>query len=133
MKAIGTLLIVVGAMAAGAAQRPPSLARVEPGLWEIDRLGPDARPRICIADPMTLASYEHRGKTCTRVVISDGPEGVLVHYTCVRGGFGESKLNVLTPRSIRIETQGISDDLPFNYILQARRVGECPALAAKPH
>jgi len=53
------------------------------------------------------------------------PEGVLVHYTCARGGFGRSKIDVLTPRSIRIETQGIADDLPFNYVIQARRVGEC--------
>jgi len=33
---------------------------------------------------------------------------------------------LITPRSIRIETQGISDNLPFNYVIQARRVGDCP-------
>jgi hypothetical protein len=42
-------------------------------------------------------------------------------------------MTVITPRSIRIETQGISGDLPFNYVLQARRIGECTASAAKAH
>ena len=129
MKVVGSVMICAGGaaliLALGAAGRPSSLARVEGGLWEIDRLGPGVRPRLCVADPMTLANYEHRGRPCTRVVISDRPEGVLVHYTCARGGFGRSKIDVLTPRSIRIETQGIADDLPFNYVIQARRVGEC--------
>jgi hypothetical protein len=38
-------------------------------------------------------------------------------------------MDVITPRSLRISTQGISDNLPFNYLLQARRVGECPEKA----
>ena len=32
---------------------------------------------------------------------------------------------VWLPRSMRIETQGISGNLPFNYQLHARRVGDC--------
>jgi hypothetical protein len=138
MKVVGTVMIcAVGAalvLALGAAARPSSLARVEGGLWEIDRLGPGVRPRICVADPLSLASYEHRGRTCTRVVISERPEGALIHYTCAGGGFGRSKIDVLTPRSIRIETQGIADNLPFNYVIQARRVGECgPRQSASAH
>ena len=112
------------------AQRPLALSRVEAGLWEIDRLGPGTRPKVCVSDPVWFASYEHRGKPCTRVVISDGPQGALIHYTCAASGFGRSKVNVLTPRSLRIETQGISNDLPFNYVLQARRIGSCAQSAA---
>ena len=117
-----------------AAQRPAALSRVEGGLWEIDRLGPGVRPKLCVTDPLWFSSYEHRGKPCMRVVISDGPQGALIHYTCPAGGFGRSKVNVLTPRSLRIETQGISNDLPFNYVLQARRVGDCgPRQSAAAH
>lgn len=109
-----------------AAQRPASLANIEGGLYEIDRLGPGGRPRICIADPMVFASYEHRGRACTRVVISDGPGGAVIHYTCSGGGFGQSTVKALTPRSLRVETQGIADNAPFQYVFQARRVGNCP-------
>jgi hypothetical protein len=108
-----------------AASRPASLANIEGGLWEIDPLGPGARPKMCIADPMVFASYEHRGRACTRVVISDGPGGAVIHYTCPGGGFGRSTVKALTPRSLRVETQGIADNAPFQYVFQARRVGDC--------
>jgi hypothetical protein len=110
---------------AAAAQRPASLAAVEGGQWEIDRLGPGERPKLCISDPMVFASFEHRGKTCTRVVISDGPGGAVIHYTCAGGGFGQSTVKALTPRSLRVETQGIADNAPFQYVFQARRIGPC--------
>ena len=41
-------------------------------------------------------------------------------------GFGHSEVTLLTPRSLRIATQGISDGLPFNYVLQAHRIADCP-------
>ena len=95
------------------------------GLWEVDPLGPGATAKLRVADPMTFASYEHRGKACTRVVISDGPNGAVIHYTCPGGGFGQSTVKALTPRSLRVETQGIADNAPFQYVFQARRVGAC--------
>jgi len=51
----------------------------------------------------------------------------VIHYSCPGNEFGRSTMTVITPRSLRIETQGISDNLPFAYVLQARRVGECTA------
>lgn len=124
--------IVVGAaglaaiLALGAAQRPAALTPTSPGLWEISGApGAKGPAQICLANPAVLAQFEHRGQQCTRLVISDTPPTTLIHYTCPRGGFGQSKLTVITPRSIRIETQGISGNLPFNYVIQARRVGEC--------
>ena len=53
-----------------------------------------------------------------------------IDYSCGGAGFGHSEITVLTPRSLRIETQGISDGLPFNYVLQARRVDDCPKSAS---
>jgi hypothetical protein len=107
-----------------AASAPSALARVEPGLWEISRTG--AAPiRQCVTNPAALVQYEHRNATCTRVVIRDGGSTATIHYTCTGGGFGHSTMTVLTPRSLRIETQGISDSAPFKYVLQARRMGNC--------
>ena len=112
-------------LALSAASRPASLMRVEGGLYEIDRIGKGDRPRLCIADPMIFASYEHRARACTRVIISDGPNGAVIHYTCTGGGFGQSTVKALTPRSLRVDTQGIADGAPFQYVFQARRVGDC--------
>ena len=111
----------------GAAQRPAALAVTSGGLWEISGApGTKAPERMCVADTAVLAQYEHRGQMCTRLVISDTPTATVIHYTCPGGGFGRSKLTLVTPRSLRIETQGISDNLPFNYVIQARRIGDCP-------
>ena len=111
-----------------AAARPATLAETTPGLWEITGFpNPDASARQCVADTAALAALEHRGQSCKQVVISDAPSTTVIEYSCSNGGFGRTKLTLLTPRSLRIETQGISANYPFNYVIQARRVGECPA------
>ncbi|HEX6661154.1 MAG TPA: hypothetical protein VF067_04705 [Sphingomicrobium sp.] len=130
MKAIKPLLAIAagaGTVAVlAAAQRPAALAEAKGGMWEVSGApGSRVPPRLCVADPTALAQFEHRGRFCTRIIISDDPPAAVIHYTCPGAGFGRSKMTLITPRSIRVETQGISDSLPFNYVLQARRVGEC--------
>lgn len=112
-------------VAVAAAPRPAALSNSAPGLWEIAGV-PGAKPvRECVGDLTVLARFEHRRANCTHKVLTDGPSSTSVDYTCTGGGFGRSKLTVITPRSLKIETQGISDGLPFNYVLQARRIGDC--------
>lgn len=108
-----------------AATRPASLSNVMGGLYEIDTIGKGDRPRLCVADPMLFTNYEHRGRACTRTVISDGPKGAIVEYNCPGRGFGRSTVKALTPKSLRVDTQGISGGAPFQYVFQARRVGDC--------
>jgi hypothetical protein len=123
---------VAVAVAAGA-ERPAALAKAAPGLWEIEGLpGIKSPARECVGDVVALAQFEHRRQSCTRSVVSDGPDSTVIQYNCAGGGFGRSKMTMITPRSIRIETQGISDKLPFNYVLQARRVGDCQKTASAP-
>ena len=111
-----------------AAVRPAALAQTSPGLWEISGL-PNAGTSVrqCLADTAALARVEHRGDSCKQVVISENSSTTIIDYTCSNGGFGRSKMTLITPRSLRIETQGISANYPFNYVVQARRVGNCPA------
>jgi hypothetical protein len=123
--------MLIGVAVAAAAPRPEALARAAPGLWEIGGMpGLKAPARECVGDPVELAQFEHRGKKCTRNVLSGSGTSALVEYSCTGRDFGRGKLTVLTPRSLRIETQGISDGMPFNYVLQARRVGDCPIKAS---
>ena len=119
--------VAVAGLMLGAAGRPYALRMTSAGMWEVSG-APGARGPVfqCVADPIALAQFEHRGKRCTRTVISDNLSSTVISYTCLDGGFGRSKITVLTPRALRIETQGISQGLPFNYVIQARRVGNCP-------
>ena len=108
-----------------AASAPSALSRVEGGLWEISRAG--AEPvKQCIASPVVLAQLEHRDAKCTRTTVRDSGTSTTIHYTCAGGGYGQSSINVVTDRSLRVETQGISANAPFKYVFQARRVGNCP-------
>jgi len=114
---------------AGAARcrvRADLAARGKPGLWDVGLsvTGNGAR-RFCLADPMILSQWEHRGGACTRVILTERDATATVHYTCAGGGFGQSVITLLTPRSIRVDTQGIAGDGPFAYRLYARRAGEC--------
>jgi hypothetical protein len=114
-----TLLLVAAA--------PPSvLTQAQPGMWEISG-APGARTpvRQCVADIAVLARFEHRAKTCVAKIVKDDGSSTSIHYSCGGAGFGNSEIEVITPRSLRISTQGISDGLPFNYVLQARRIDDC--------
>ena len=126
-----TLGLRFGAAAAAvlliAAAQLPTLAQTLPGLWEISGVPGSRLPvRQCVTDVASLAKFEHRGKACTSKVLKNAGSSAAIEYSCGSAGFGHSEIEVITPRSLRISTQGISDGLPFNYVLQARRVDECP-------
>ena len=117
--------------AALAAEAPAALSQIAGGLWEVTGTpGAQAPVRQCFADVMTLAQFEHRARNCTRSVVSDSGSSTVVRYSCGPSDFGQSQVDVITPRSLRIATQGISDQLPFNYVIQARRVGDCEKSAS---
>ena len=115
------------AMVVIAATQLPTLAQTAPGLWEISGVpGSKVPVRQCVADVAALARFEHRGKACTAKVLKNAGSSASIEYSCGAAGFGHSDIEVITPRSLRISTQGISDGLPFNYVLQARRLDDCP-------
>src|SRR3954462_1517687 len=110
---------LAGMLALTAAQQPSALANSKPGLWEVEGIpGAKAAAHECVTDVLALARYEHRGKSCTTNVLNDSGTSTVVEYRCGSQGFGRTKMDVITPRSLRISTQGISDNLPFNYLLQ---------------
>jgi len=127
----GLALVVSGASAAfalAAAKPPPVLLQPQPGLWEISGVpGATAPVRQCVMDVATLARFEHRTKPCSAKLLHEAGTSAAIDYSCGPAGFGHSDVTLLTPRSLRIGTQGISGGLPFNYVLQAHRIGDCPS------
>jgi len=118
------------AFALGAAQPPSGFAEVQPGLWEISGvLGVRAPLHQCIADVAVFARFEHRSNSCSAKLLRDAGSSSEIDYSCGGAGFGHSQVDVITPRSLRISTQGISGGLPFNYVIQARRIDDCPKSA----
>jgi len=123
--ALGGLLLLT------AAQQPSALGTTSAGDWELTGApGTKGAVRQCVSDLMMLTQFEHRGQHCSRTVISDRGNSTVVQYSCGAAGFGRTQIDVLTPRSLRISTQGISESLPFNYVMQARRIGDCTKSAS---
>ncbi len=120
-----SLAVSVIALTAGGASLPRAMAGA--GEWEVDKSVDTRSQRVCLSDPAMLMQWEHRGRPCSRIVLNSTVDRAEVSYTCPGGGFGSSKVQVLTPRSVKIVTQGISSGLPFNYVVNARRVGTCGA------
>lgn len=113
------------------AQQPPGLAQAQPGLWEVSGVPGSVAPlRQCVADVASLARFEHRSKSCSARILKSAGTHTAIEYSCGGAGFGHSEIEMITPRSLRISTQGISGGLPFNYVLQARRVDDCPKSAS---
>jgi len=116
----------MAALALIAAAQPSALSQAQAGLWEISgKPGSNTPVRQCVVDVASLARFEHRAKNCSAKVLKDSNGSVAIDYSCGGAGFGHSEIDVITPRSLRISTQGISDGLPFNYVLQARRIDDC--------
>ena len=119
-------------------QRPgtvTALQKVEPGLWQLRDLDGDRgdRGRICLGNRGALLQLAHRNLPCSRLVVAQDQRSATVHYTCSAGGFGQTILTLETPRLLQVSTQGIKDNAPFSYRLQARRVGACTSGgAARP-
>jgi hypothetical protein len=121
-------MVAMAAAGLVAATVPRALAPAAGGMWEVSQSATGHNPtRLCVPSPDVLAQFEHRGGRCTRVVIKDSGTNAEIHYTCADGGFGRSDLKLVTPRSLTIDTQGISGGLPFHYKLYARHMGDCAA------
>src|SRR3954451_3879622 len=116
------------ALALSAATQTPSvLAQAQPGLWEVSGVPGAAALRQCVADVALLARFEQREKSCKEHTIHEAGTLTVIDYSCGPAGFGHSEVTLLTPRSLRVATQGISQGLPFNYVFQAHRIGDCAA------
>lgn len=118
---VGTCFAI--AMLLGGASLPRAMAG--PGEWEIGKNASARGERVCLPDPAMLMQWEHRGMPCTRTILNATVDRAEVQYTCPRGDFGTSRVQVITPRSVKVSTQGIKDGLPFGYTVHARRVGNC--------
>lgn len=142
---VGLLLAASQTIAAPAAIAPPAaippqvaalpelslaaLKQLESGLWQLDVKGSSPK-LVCITDQIRLVQIEHDQPGCSRFVIANDPKSSTVHYSCQRTGWGRTTVRVQSPTLATIQTQGIAHNAPFDYSLQARRVGGCTAQTA---
>lgn len=101
------------------------LDRLTPGLWEIRMREGGPTERVCLDDGRHLIQLRHPNLSCRQFVVEDGPGSVTVHYTCPGQGSGRTHLRFETPRLVQIESAGVASRLPFDFVAEARRTGDC--------
>ena len=126
-RAIGSLGLLIFFVAASAAQAPsiPLLDRLEEGQWELRSAGNALIASICVGERHLLIQPQHGSASCTRNLVSSGEDMATVRYTCPGNGFGQTTLRLETPRLARIDSQGLSQGVPFALRGEARRIGPC--------
>ena len=127
LAAVAVVTIVGGAMPA-ASQRPAlaMLDQLEGGRWELRAREPGApAERLCLRDGRRLIQLRHPQLQCDRFIVSDQPNDVTIQYTCHGSGYGRTHIRRVTEDIVQIEAQGIAGGLPFNFVVDGRRIGEC--------
>ena len=125
------LSAVAVALAAGAlpvraaAPELAMLSTLERGGWDVKVRGEDSRSRLCLRQGTELIQIRHRQTACSRTVIEDGANAVVVSYSCPGNGYGRTTIRRESTRLVQIETQGIENGLPFHFAAEARHAGGC--------
>lgn len=105
------------------------LDQLDRGRWELRLRDQDGSVQtLCLQDGRRLIQLRHPQNICERFVVDDQVDDVTVQYTCRGRGYGRTHIRRESRRLVQIETQGIAaDGLPFNFLAEGRRVGDCPA------
>lgn len=100
-----------------------ALAQIERGEWQLRAPNGSTRS-ICVTDPRVLLQLRGRSAGCTNFVVENGSNAGRITFSCPTGK-SDTRITVETPRLIRLETQGISQGLPFTEEYEGRRTGAC--------
>ena len=94
------------------------------GAWDL-RIRDGGSQRICVRDGRELIQIRHRQPGCSRFIVEDGSDQVVVQYTCRGNGYGRTSIRREASGLVQIETQGIIDGAPFAIRGEARHNGAC--------
>ena len=99
-----------------------SLAR---GAWNLRIRDDGSEQRICVRDGREFIQLRHRQPGCSRFVVQDDKDQVVVQYTCRGNGYGRTSIRREGNSLVQIQSQGIYDGSPFSFSGEARHGGSC--------
>ena len=101
------------------------LDQLESGRWELRERTASQPQRLCVPSGRRLIQLRHPSGQCDSFVVEDSAAQVVVQYTCQGHGYGRTRVRRETNRLVQIDSQGVADGLPFEFSVEARRVGDC--------
>lgn len=116
------------ALALPAAAQGPELAMLDgltKGGWTLRIRDNGAEQRICLRDGRELIQIQHRQPGCSRFVVTDQADQVVVQYTCRGNGYGRTSIRREGAGLVQVQSQGIHNGTPFSFTAEARHTGAC--------
>ena len=95
------------------------------GGWTLRIRDNGAEQRICVRDGRELIQIRHKQAGCSRFVVRDEANEVVVQYTCRGNGYGRTSIRRESNGLVQIQSQGIIDGAPFSISGEARHGGSC--------
>jgi hypothetical protein len=95
------------------------------GAWDLRIRDDGSQQRICVRDGREFIQLRHRQPGCSRIVVQDGADEVVVQYTCRGNGYGRTSIRREGNSLVQIRSQGIEGDTPFSFSAEARHNGGC--------
>jgi hypothetical protein len=123
--ALGLAALAVLAPAVSQSAELGMLDALTKGQWTL-RTREEATPlRVCVRTGRELIQLRHTQSGCSRFVVEDGPNEVVVQYTCPGNGYGRTSIRRESNNLVQIQSQGIDNGAPFSFSGEARHTGRC--------
>jgi hypothetical protein len=106
----------------------PELAMLDSltkGAWSLRIREDGSQQKICVRDGREFIQLRHRQPGCSRFVVQDGADEVVVHYTCRGSGDGRTSIRRESTSLVQIRSQGVEGGTPFSFSAEARHTGGC--------
>jgi hypothetical protein len=124
----GALAAALTLVAAPLEAQAPELAMLDSltkGSWNLRIRDDGTQRRICVRDGREFIQLRHRQAGCSRFVVQDGADEVVVQYTCRGNGYGRTSIRREGSALVQIRSQGIEGGTPFAFSAEARHNGGC--------
>jgi hypothetical protein len=120
-----------GIAAIGFAQSAPMnlLDTLERGMWQFHAVGGGATGtpvnKLCIGNTSKLVQIQHYSNACSQLVLRSTPNSVTISYSCKGAGQGTTTIRKESSKLIHVDSQGIKNNSPFAFNVEARMLGPC--------
>jgi len=122
---LGAAAVLAATPVAAQAPELAMLGTLTKGEWSLRHRADGSQQRICLRDGREFIQIRHREPGCSRFVVRDQANEVVVQYTCRGNGYGRTSIRREGSGLVQIQSQGIIDGAPFSINAEARHVGSC--------
>ena len=117
--------LVVGVPVAAQSGELAMLSSLDKGGWNLRVRDDGSQQRLCVRNGQEFIQLRHKQPGCSRFIVQDGAEEVVVQYTCRGNGYGRTSIRREGNGLVQIQSQGIYDGAPFSISAEARHNGAC--------